>query len=139
MYTRDIYNKFINPAATQDQMLRQSRMSTLLVGGVSIGVAILFQDVFGLMIYIFKLWPSAIIPPLLAGLLWGKVSPYAGAPAVVIGVVSCFLWSDKVLGEPFGIPANLIGIGLNCLTLFVVHQMMKRRVPSTGIYAPEVL
>ena len=59
--------------------------------------------------------------------------------AVVIGVVSCFLWSDKVLGEPFGIPANLIGIGLNCLTLFVVHQMMKRRVPSTGIYAPEVL
>ena len=139
VYTRDIYNKFINPAATQDQMLRQSRMSTLLVGGVSIGVAILFQDVFGLMIYIFKLWPSAIIPPLLAGLLWGKVSPYAGAPAVVIGVVSCFLWSDKVLGEPFGIPANLIGIGLNCLTLFVVHQMMKRRVPSTGIYAPEVL
>ena len=91
------------------------------------------------MIYIFKLWPSAIIPPLLTGLLWGKVSPYAGAPAVVIGVVSCFLWSDKVLGEPFGIPANLIGIGLNCLTLFVVHQMMKRRVPSTGIYAPEVL
>ncbi len=109
VYTRDIYNKFINPQATQDQMLRQSRMSTLLVGGVSIGVAILFQDVFGLMIYIFKLWPSAIIPPLLAGLLWGKVSPYAGAPAVVIGVVSCFLWSDKVLGEPFGIPANLIG------------------------------
>lgn len=139
VYTRDIYNKFINPQATQDQMLRQSRMSTLLVGGVSIGVAILFQDVFGLMIYIFKLWSSAIIPPLLAGLLWGKVSPYAGAPAVVIGVVSCFLWSDKVLGEPFGIPANLIGIGLNCLTLFVVHQMMKRRVPSTGIYAPEVL
>ena len=137
VYTRDIYNKFINPAATQDQMLRQSRMSTLLVGGVSIGVAILFQDVFGRMIYIFKLWPSAIIPPLLAGLLWGKVSPYAGAPAVVIGVVSCFLWSDKVLGEPFGIPANLIGIGLNCLTLFVVHQMMKRRVPSTGIYAPQ--
>ena len=53
--------------------------------------------------------------------------------------MSVFLLSAKVLGEPFGIPANLIGIGLNCLTLFVVHQMMKRRVPSTGIYAPEVL
>ena len=63
VYTRDIYNKFINPQATQDQMLRQSRMSTLLVGGVSIGVAILFQDVFGLMIYIFKLWPSARCRP----------------------------------------------------------------------------
>ena len=62
-----------------------------------------------------------------------------GRSSVIAGGLSFFLWSDKVLGEPFGIPANLIGIGLNCLTLFVVHQMMKRRVPSTGIYAPEVL
>ncbi|MFR1532742.1 MAG: sodium:solute symporter family transporter [Bilophila wadsworthia] len=94
VYTRDIYNKFINPQATQDQMLRQSRMSTLLVGGVSIGVAILFQDVFGLMIYIFKLGP-AIIPPLLAGCS-GARCRLRRAPAMVIGVVSCFLWSDKV-------------------------------------------
>lgn len=138
IYTRDIYNKFINVEATQAQMLRQSRMSTLIIGGVSIGVALIFQDVFGLMIYVFKLWPSAIIPPLLCGLLWGKMSPYAGAPAVVIGVLSCFLWSDKIMGEPFGIPANIIGISLNCITLFIVHQSMKNR-KATGSYAPEVL
>ena len=78
VHPRHLQQVHQSSAATQAQMLRQSRMSTLLVGGVSIGVAILFQDVFGLMIYIFKLWPSAIIPPLLAGLLWGKVSPYAG-------------------------------------------------------------
>ena len=138
VYTRDIYNRFINPEASQADMLRQSRMSTLLIGGASIGVAILFQDVFGLMIYVFKLWPSAIIPPLLCGLLWGKISPYAGAPAVVIGVLSCFIWSDKILGEPFGIPANLVGIGLNCLTLFIVHQLMKNKA-AKGVYAPENL
>mgnify|MGYP002599079967 CR=1 FL=1 len=137
VYTRDIYNKFINPAATQDQMLRQSRMSTLLVGGVSIGVAILFQDVFGLMIYMFKLWPSAILPPLMCGLLWGKISPYAGAPAVIAGGLSFFLWSDKVLGEPFGIPANFIGIGMNCLVLFFVHQKMKGHKPE-GPFLPDL-
>ena len=69
IYTRDIYNKFINTAATQADLLRQSRLSTLVVGGISIGVAIIFQDVFGLMIYMFKLWPSAILPPLMCGLL----------------------------------------------------------------------
>ena len=70
-------NKFINATATQADLLRQSRLSTLLVGGISIGVAIVFQDVFGLMIYLFKLWPSAILPPLMCGLLWGKILPYA--------------------------------------------------------------
>ena len=33
IYTRDIYNKFINTAATQADLLRQSRLSTLVVGG----------------------------------------------------------------------------------------------------------
>lgn len=138
IYTRDIYNKFINTQASQSQMLRQSRMATLLIGGISIGIAILFQDVFGLMIYVFKLWPSAIIPPLLAGLLWGKLSPYAGAPAVVLGVLSCFIWSDKILGEPFGIPSNIVGIGINCLTLLLIHMAMKKKKP-VGSYAPEIL
>ena len=82
------------------------------------------------MIYMFKLWPSAILPPLMCGLLWGKISPYAGAPAVIAGGLSFFLWSDKVLGEPFGIPANFIGIGMNCLVLFFVHQKMKAHKPE---------
>ena len=138
-YTRDIYNKFINPQATQAQMLRQSRLSTLVVGGGAILAAITFQDVFGLMLYVFKLWPSTIIPPLLCGLLWGRISPYAGAPAMVIGGLSYLLWSDKVLGEPFGIPANLVGMGINCLVLFVIHQLMKNRPPRSGMYAPEQL
>ena len=137
IYTRDIYNKFINTAATQAQLLRQSRLSTLVVGGISIGVAIIFQDVFGLMIYMFKLWPSAILPPLMCGLLWGKISPYAGAPAVIAGGLSFFLWSDKVLGEPFGIPANFIGIGMNCLVLFFVHQKMKAHKPE-GPFLPDL-
>ena len=137
IYTRDIYNKFINTAATQAQLLRQSRLSTLVVGGISIGVAIIFQDVFGLMIYMFKLWPSAILPPLMCGLLWGKISPYAGAPAVIAGGLSFFLWSDKVLGEPFGIPANFIGIGMNCLVLFFVHQKMKGHKPE-GPFLPDL-
>ena len=137
IYTRDIYNKFINTAATQAQLLRQSRLSTLVVGGISIGVAIIFQDVFGLMIYMFKLWPSAILPPLMCGLLWGKISPYAGAPAVIAGGLSFFLWSDKVLGEPFGIPANFIGIGMNCLVLFFIHQKMKGHKPE-GPFLPDL-
>ena len=106
-------------------------------GGISIGVAIIFQDVFGLMIYMFKLWPSAILPPLMCGLLWGKISPYAGAPAVIAGGLSFFLWSDKVLGEPFGIPANFIGIGMNCLVLFFVHQKMKGHKPE-GPFLPDL-
>ena len=34
-----------------------------------------------------------------------------------------------MLGEPFGIPANFIGIGMNCLVLFFIHQKMKNHNP----------
>ena len=139
VYTRDIYNKFINPAATQDQMLRQSRMSTLLVGGVSIGVAILFQDVFGsLMIYIFSLWLGLSSAAAGRGLSARCVALRRGSRrGLPPASRSCFLWSDKVLGEPFGIPANLIGIGLNCSD--AVRRPSDDEAPrsSTGIYAPK--
>lgn len=140
IYTRDIYHRFINTSATQGQLLKQTRMSTLIVGAIAIPVAISFNDVFGLMVYIYKLWPSTVIPPLLCGLLWGRISPYAGAPAMLLGGLSFFIWSDKCLMEPLGIPANLVGIAVNCLVLLVVHTMMHRApTPKTGIYAPENL
>ena len=42
--------------------------------------------------------------------------------------------------EPLGIPANLVGIAVNCLVLVVVHFTMQRAAtPRTGIYAPENL
>ena len=66
-----------------------------------------------------------------------RISRALEIPAVVIGVVSCFLWSDKVLGEPFGIPANFIGIGMNCLVLFFVHQKMKGHKPE-GPFLPDL-
>ena len=43
IYTRDIHNKFINTPPRRPQLLRQSRPSTLVVGGISIGVATIFQ------------------------------------------------------------------------------------------------
>ena len=142
IYTRDIYNEFINPKATQDQLLKQSRWATLLIGGGSILIAVMFQDVFGLMVYVFKLWPSAVLPPLLIALSGKlgvrKISPYAGAPAVVAGLITCLVWGDKVLHEPYGIPANLVGIAANCVVMYIVHVMTKNKEPK-GVFTPEEL
>lgn len=142
IYTRDIYNEFINKAATQKEMLKQSRWATLIIGGGSIAVAVLFQDVFGLMVYVFKLWPSAVLPPLIIALSGKigtiKISPYAGAPAIVCGLASCLIWGDKVLHEPYGIPANLVGILVNCAVLFIVHMATKNKEPK-GAFVPEQL
>ena len=123
-------------------MLKQSRWATLIIGGGSIAVAVLFQDVFGLMVYVFKLWPSAVLPPLIIALSGKigtiKISPYAGAPAIVCGLASCLIWGDKVLHEPYGIPANLVGILVNCAVLFIVHMATKNKEPK-GAFVPEQL
>ena len=106
VYARGICHKFV-PSSRHAGGTVSAIPSTPEDGTISIGEAILLQDVFGLRLRIFKLWLPAILPSLVCGMLQGKVSPCAGAPASSPGL-SLFLWSGKVLGEPFGIPANFI-------------------------------
>ncbi len=143
IFTRDIYNEFINPEADRKTLLRWSRIITLVVGIGGIGVALSFPQIFELMIYVFNLWAPSIIPPLVIALMWRKegrcpISPHAGAPAVMAGLFVALVWGPKILGEPFGFPSNVAGIAVNLAVLFTVHGLTRNLKPAGG-FAPEQL
>ncbi|MFD1385992.1 sodium:solute symporter [Oceanobacillus oncorhynchi subsp. oncorhynchi] len=134
IFTRDIYQEFINPKATDKQMLNLAKWSTLIVGIGGILVALLIPNVFDLMVFIFDLWAPSIVPVIIIALLWGKardrkVSPYAAIPAILAGIISSLLWNYG-LNEPFEIPTLIVGICMNLLTFFIAHQLTKKKQPT---------
>lgn len=134
VFTRDIYQGFINPNADDKTMLKWSKYATLFVGAGGIFVALLIPSVFDLMIYTFKLWAPSMIPPIVIALLWGKtlerkVSQYAGVPAVICGMVATIIWLS--LNEPNGFPALIVGILVNIVVLFTVHVLTKNKKTSS--------
>ena len=92
------------------------------------------------MVHIYTIWGPAIIIPLFAGLLWGKLeerraSPYAGMPSILLGGLTALIWGP-VLGDPFGIPNNILGMAVCLITFLTVHLVTRSWEPK-GIFAPE--
>jgi SSS family solute:Na+ symporter len=141
VFTRDIYNKFINPSADDATLLKWSKLATLAVGFLGIFVTIFIPSVFDLMVYIFGLWAPSMIPTLATVILLGatplerRISPYAGVPAILAGIITTVVW-QYMLNDPYGIPGLIMGILANLFILGLVHLMTKDKVP-TGTYIPE--
>lgn len=140
IFTRDIYHKFINPNATTEKLLKYSKLATIVVGVGGVAAALSIPSVLTLLLMTYGLWAPSIIPPLVISIVWGKalerkVSPYAGVPAMVSGLTSAFVWG-KVLGDPYGIPAIIVGLAVNITVFIVVHKMTITKVPK-GSYIPE--
>jgi solute:Na+ symporter, SSS family len=141
IFTRDIYNKFINQNADDKKLLKVSKLATIIVGIGGIIAAVTIPSVMDLMIYTYHLWAPSIIPVIVIAIVWGKalerkVSPYTGVPAALSGMIVTFIWGPKMLGEPFGLPSLIAGILAN-LIVFIVVQIMTSNKDPEGIYKPE--
>ncbi|MGA5691621.1 sodium:solute symporter family protein [Cytobacillus pseudoceanisediminis] len=134
IFTRDIYSKIINKNADDSRLLKWTKYSTLIVGAGGIIVSLFIPSVMGLMLYAFQLWAPSILPPLCIAILWGgplerKVSPYAGPPAIIAGLLITIVWMN-FLGEPFGIPAIAVGIVTNLVVFWITHFMTTNKIPQ---------
>src|SRR5690625_410685 len=132
IFTKDIYRVLINKNASDKQMLKWTQYVTLIVGFGGVIVSLFIPNVMDLMLYAFQLWAPSILPPMTIALLWGgplerKVSQYAGAPAIVSGLIITIVWLD-FLGEPFGIPAIIVGILTNLIVFGIVHKITSKKI-----------
>ncbi|MBU8878408.1 sodium:solute symporter family protein [Bacillus sp. FJAT-29790] len=136
IYTRDIHSKLINKSATDKSLLNTTKYATLIVGIVGIVISLLIPNVMNLMLYTYTLWAPSILPPLVIALIWGgpserKVSPYAGPPAIIAGMLMTIIWLN-FLGEPFGIPGIVMGIVTNLVVFGITHIMTANKIPASS-------
>lgn len=142
IFARDIYNKFINPKATEEKLLKVSKIGTLLIGIAGVAVALTATGVFEAMTGLYGYWAPSLVPPLAVAIIWGgaterKISPYAGIAGVFAGLITKIVW-DK-LAMPWGIPSVVLGIVVNLIVIFIVHNLTKNWKQETGIFVPDNL
>lgn len=91
--TNDLYKRMFRPHATEKDLVLVGRISTLLVGGLIIAVAILLSVVKGLNIFdiMFKafgaLFPATALP-ILAGFFWKRITARGAITGLVAGAIA---------------------------------------------------
>ena len=142
--TRDVYQRFINPHATERQKLIVQRVSIVILGGVGLLLLTQFQSVLQMALYAYSLVGASLTPALLAAFLWKRVTAEGGLACIVGGLVtvtSLAAWSQsgRTLNVQLGdtvfdlsssdyvvIPGVLISVGL----LVVVSLLTKPSAPE---------
>jgi SSS family solute:Na+ symporter/sodium/proline symporter len=98
--SRDIYQRFINPNASEKWMLGVQRGSIVLFGILGILILTQFETVLEMALYAYALVGSSLTPALLAAFLWKRVTPQGGVACIAGGLGS--ILGIRILNE-FGV------------------------------------
>ncbi len=137
--SRDIYERFVNPQATEKQKLTLQRASIVAFGILGLFLLTQFQTVLSMALYAYSLVGASLTPALLAAFLWKRVTPQGGVACIAGGmgtIVSIGVLSrlgvgftmtiagtefDFASSEYIVIPGVLLSIGLLVLVSLVTR------------------
>ncbi len=86
--TRDIYQRFVNPEATEAQMLLLQRLSIAAFGVLALLLITQFDTVLSMALYAYSLVGASLTPALLAAFLWKRVTAQGGVACIAGGLVA---------------------------------------------------
>jgi SSS family solute:Na+ symporter/sodium/proline symporter len=86
--SRDIYQRFVNPDATEQQKLTLQRVTIVVFGGIGLLLLTQFDTVLAMALYAYSLVGASLTPALLAAFLWKRVTPQGGVACIAGGLGS---------------------------------------------------
>ena len=101
----DFYRRFVNPAASDRQMLRVGRTAAVIGGTAGVLLAVVLDTVIGAVTVFYSLLVVTLLVPVLGGLFVRRASSRDALAAITAGVVTLFAarwfvrlpWADPTL------------------------------------------
>jgi SSS family solute:Na+ symporter/sodium/proline symporter len=112
--TRDLYQRFINPQASQKGMVLFQRLTIVVLAAVSLIVTNFFTNVLDMALYAYTMVGAAVTPALLVAFLSRRVTPIAGTVSVAAGMLATIVfgalnqlgWEELPLGFGLALPLD---------------------------------
>jgi SSS family solute:Na+ symporter len=84
--SQDLYKKHVNPAASDQRLLRVARMAAVVGGGIGILLAVMLPSVISVMALFYSLLSVSLFVPVIAGLYTKNFGKVEAVAAIVAGV-----------------------------------------------------
>lgn len=113
--TRDIYNRYMNPEASSEQLLRISRWSATIIAVLGLLVSFAVTDIITLYSYALKWSGVALVIPFLAIMFWRRTTRAGIVWSMILALSVTVIW--EVAGRPLGISEALVGYVVMAVSL----------------------
>ena len=94
---RDIYLNYINPQASEKNIVRLSRLLVLMLGIIAYIVSIGFSRSAGFFeraLYAYTIYGAAITPALVAALFWKGATKEGAVASIICGILVTLFWKE---------------------------------------------
>lgn len=100
--TRDIYQRFIKPDASQETIVRFQRIWIVLLGVVAFVLASFFKSILDMAFTAYTMVGAGITPALLAAFIWKRVTVAGGVSSIIagMGITVLITTVNFILPEP---------------------------------------
>lgn len=119
--SRDVYERFINPQATDRQMVTASRMLVLIIGLVGFAVAY-FQPpaIFSLVVFAWGVLSNSFLIPMLCSVYWPKANGAGALASMIGGGITNILWTVLAVEKYTGFHPFFAGllVSIACMAIF---------------------
>ena len=121
--------RLVHRDLTAGQVLSISRTAVVVLGIVSLGVALYFQRIYDIMVGSWSVLLVSLFVPLLAGIYWSRSNGSAAVVAIVAGITSWLL----LLAIQDDWPADLLAFGIAAIAFVAVAWLTRRRDPPRAL------
>ena len=121
IYTNDIYRNYINKQASDAELVRVARISTVVLGVFATAAAYLVPRVLDLILYAYTFGAAGIFFPMLGLLFWKRTTARGAFWSIVLGGSSAVVWT--IAGEPYGFSASYIGWAVSLPSLVIISLL----------------
>ena len=125
--------RYFKPDAEERSALRLTRWSVLLLGAVSLLLALRTASVYDLMVNSWSVLLASLFVPLTAGLWWPKSNGPGALASIGVGLCA---W--QVLGMlSADLPADLLAVPFSALALVIVSLLTQKKAPPQPLLDDE--
>jgi len=117
---RDVYQKTINPRASDRQILLYTRLLVLLLGVLGFVALGFFQTILQMALWAYTMYGAAITPALLAVFVWPRVTRAGGTASIAAGMITTLAWeiyARNTGGYPYNLATVYPALALSLLAL----------------------
>jgi SSS family solute:Na+ symporter len=126
---RDVYQKSINPRATDRQILFYTRLMVVVLGAAGFVALRFFETILQMALWAYTMYGAAITPALLAVFLWPRVTRAGGVSSIAAGMVTTLGWeiyARAAGGYPYGLATVYPALALSVIALVGVSLATPR-------------
>jgi len=128
---RDIYQRFLNPEASERSLVALLRLLVVVLGSAALYLSTLSDEFLSVALLAYTVYGAAITPSLIAAFFWRRATATGAIASILSGTATTLIWKQFVEGPVDAVlPAILISVlTLTGVSLLSSHPPQEKVSP----------